>query len=457
MKVRTAGQLAEMIAADGITCRLVGDSETLVGPDVVIDSRQAGPGALFVALPGEHVDGHDYLAAAASAGASAAITSHQVDQPIVQLVCEPEPDDPIKAAQRGLTALARGLHAEATRAGLRTVAITGSAGKTSTKDLLAQVLAAHGPTISPVGSFNNELGTPLTACQIDDQTAFLVAEMGARAAGDIAYLCSIVPPSAAIVLNVGTAHLGEFGSQQGIAQAKGEIVEGLPADGWAVLNADDPLVDEMAARTQARIARFSLQSDAKPLADLLVRATDLVADDLDRYRFTLRVCDPAGRDETATVHLRVIGGHQVSNATAAATAALAVRPPLASVASALSAATSRSKWRMELHELANGAAIINDAYNANPEAMAAALGAWRRSVSDGAAGNRPREPSPCWATCSNSAPTRPGCTTTWVPWQPSWGSTRSWRSATSRPRWFRGLCAAGRGPVWLTRNRPPVH
>ena len=154
------------------------------------------------------------------------------------MVCESAGPNP---AQQGLTALARSLHAQARASGLLTVAITGSSGKTSTKDLLAQVLAADGPTVSPLGSFNNELGTPLTVCQIDEGTRYLVSEMGSRAQGDIAHLCSIVTPSASIVLNVGTAHLGEFGSREAIARAKGEIVEALDADGWAVLNADDEL------------------------------------------------------------------------------------------------------------------------------------------------------------------------------------------------------------------------
>ena len=370
MKTRSAAELARLIEAGGSSCRVVGDAETLVGPDVVIDSRKVSPGALFVALPGEHVDGHEYLPQAAESGAAAAITSHEVAAALPQLVCESASSNP---AQQGLTALARSLHTQARASGLLTVAITGSSGKTSTKDLLAQVLAAHGPTVSPLGSFNNELGTPLTVCQIDEQTRYLVSEMGARARGDVAYLCSIVKPSASIVLNVGTAHLGEFGSREAIARAKGEIVEALDADGWAVLNADDALVDAMSARTQAHIARFTVGTAHEPEGDLVVRAHDLKADDLARFGFTLTVSDPSGRDESAQVRLRVLGRHQVIDATAAATAALALGLPLATVADALSRATSRSSWRMELHELPSGAAVINDAYNANPDSMAAAL------------------------------------------------------------------------------------
>lgn len=377
MRTRTAAELAAMIQSAGVACAVAGNGEVIVGPDVIIDSRQASPGALFVALPGEQADGHDYLSQAARAGAAAAITSREVDAPIVQLVTAD--------ALSGLTALASRLHAEARARGLRTVAVTGSAGKTSTKDLLAQVLCAAGPTVSPVGSFNNEIGTPLTVCQVGDETAYLVSEMGSRALGDISHLCEIVRPTASIVLNVGTAHLGEFGSREAIAQAKGEIVEALDADGWAVLNADDPLVDAMAARTHAHIARFTVGSANQPEAELVVRADDLVADDLDRFAFTLTVVDsarrgelaapdgPAGRVQSARVQLRVLGRHQVTDAAAAATAALAVGVPLETVAQALSQATPRSPWRMELHELLSGAAVINDAYNANPDSMTAAL------------------------------------------------------------------------------------
>ncbi|WIY81649.1 UDP-N-acetylmuramoyl-tripeptide--D-alanyl-D-alanine ligase [Propionimicrobium sp. PCR01-08-3] len=368
MRTRSLQQIAELVEAGGQPCQAVGDPGTPIGPDVLIDSRETTDGALFVALPGERVDGHDYVAAAAELGAHAAMVTHRVDAPIAQLIC---PD-----AQQGLTALARSLHARARADGLQTVAITGSAGKTSTKDLLAQILAAAGPTVSPEGSHNNELGTPLTVCQVDPTTRYLVSEMGARAIGDIAYLTSIVHPTASVVLNIGTAHIGEFGSQDNIAKAKGEIVEALDADGWAILNADDPRVDAMVSRTRAHIAKFSLAADAGPIdAELVVRARNLTADDLDRYSFTLDCSRPGARQagESAKVRLRVLGEHQVSDAVASATAALALGLDLETVATALSEAGARSRWRMELHELANGAAVINDAYNANPESMAAAL------------------------------------------------------------------------------------
>lgn len=374
MLSQSAGDLARIIDQHGCACRVEGDPGVRVGPEVVIDTRQVSPGALFVGLPGEHVDGAELADAAGRAGAGAALVGHPVEAGIVRLVT----DD----ALAGLSALARGLVDEQRARGMLTVAITGSAGKTSTKDLLAQVLGAAGPTVSPVGNHNNEIGVPLTACAVDDRTRFLVSEMGARGIGHIARLCSVVPPSISTVLNVGTAHLGEFGSQDAIALAKGEIVEALEPDGWAVLNADDPRVDAMEARTHARIARWSVEGDRAPeagqlQAELVVTATDISLDDLDRGRFTLHVRTEDERS-SQRVALRLIGAHQIRNAVAAATMALAAGLELDTVADALSRATTRSPLRMELHETTGGAAIINDCYNANPDSTEAAL----RSLAD---------------------------------------------------------------------------
>jgi len=334
----------------------------MAGPDVVIDSRLATPGSIFVALPGVHADGHDFIAAAASAGAVAAICSRATEAPLEHLVVT----DPLL----GLTGLARGVIAEATHSGLACIGITGSSGKTSTKDLLGQVLAAAGPTVSPQGSFNNEIGVPLTALRVNEHTRYLVSEMGARGGGHIAWLCSIVPPDVGVVLNVGHAHLGEFGSVAGIAQAKGELVEALRPEGWAVLNADDPLVAAMASRTTARLAPFSVGGEPAT-GDLRVWAERSSADELQRHSFTLR---SAGAVEaSATVRLRGPGRHQVANALAAAAVALALGLRAESVAEALSAAVAQSQWRMQLTSRADGVLVVNDAYNANPDSMLAAL------------------------------------------------------------------------------------
>jgi len=240
--------------------------------------------------------------------------------------------------------------------------LTGSSGKTSTKDLLAQVLPARGPTVAPAGSFNNEIGLPLTALRCDPATRYLVAEMGARGAGHVAALCTIAPPAIGLVLNVGAAHLGEFGSRELVAAAKGELVEALPLHGVAVLNADDPLVLDMANRTQAAVTTFG----RGPNAD--VRATDVVLDDAARPSFLLAT--PEGR---ARVRLQAHGEHHVANALGAAAVARAAGLEIVDVAAGLSAATLQSRWRMEVVDRADGVTIVNDAYNANPDSVRAAL------------------------------------------------------------------------------------
>jgi len=353
----TAGNLAVLTGA-----RLRGDADTLVGPDVVIDSRATTRGCLFVALPGENADGHDYAAAAVAAGAAAVLVRAELDLAVPQLVVT----DPLAA----LAGLARSLVSEALPSGLTTIGITGSSGKTSTKDLLSQVLAEAGPTVAPVGSFNNEIGVPLTATRIAGDTRFLVSEMGARGKGHITFLCGIAQPRVGVVVNVGHAHIGEFGSVEAIAEAKGELVEALPSDGWAVLNADDTLVSAMAARTTARIATFAV--GAEPASgDLRVWSGPVELDSLQRAAFHLHAAGIA--TGTAAVRLQVTGGHQVGNALAAAAVALTQGMAVADVAAALGRATLRSHWRMELSERADGVLIVNDAYNANPDSMAAAL------------------------------------------------------------------------------------
>jgi UDP-N-acetylmuramoyl-tripeptide--D-alanyl-D-alanine ligase len=323
---------------------------------VTLDSRMVEPGDLFVAVAGERVDGHDFLGAATTAGAAAALSARPDDALPTVVV-----DDPVAALGR----LAAGVHARLTAGGVRTLGITGSSGKTSTKDLLGQVLAAAGPTVSPPGSYNNDIGLPLTVLDADESTRFLVLEMGSRGPGHIARLCRIARPQVGVVLNVGSAHLGEFGSPEGIAVAKGELVEALPEDGTAVLNADDPRVLGMAPRTVAAVLTTGRGADAD------VRAAGVTLDDSARPRFTL----VAAGGEEHPVALQVVGEHQVANALSAAGAALAVGMPPAEVAAALSAAGSRSRWRMEVDRRADGVTVVNDAYNANPESMRAALAA----------------------------------------------------------------------------------
>ncbi|MDP3968648.1 MAG: UDP-N-acetylmuramoyl-tripeptide--D-alanyl-D-alanine ligase [Nocardioides sp.] len=324
------------------------DAPVVTG-EATLDSRAVERGGLFVALEGERADGHDFARTAVEAGAALVLGSRPTGVPTVVV------DDVVEALGRLTASVLAALP------DVLVLAMTGSQGKTSTKDLLAQVLAAHGPTIATRGNLNNELGVPLTALRATPATRFLVLEMGARGVGHLAYLCSFARPRVGAVLNVGTAHLGEFGTQADIARAKGELVESLPPDGVAVLNADDPLVAAMASRTPAPVLRFGTGDGA----DLQVR--DLRTDDLGRARFDL-----AEGEEVRSVSLRIVGEHQAANAAAAAAMARAAGLPLASVAEALCAAGPGSPWRMQLHEVGD-VVVVNDAYNANPASMRAAL------------------------------------------------------------------------------------
>jgi len=347
----TLAEVAEAVGGELIG----GRGDAVVTGGVLVDSRALSGGDLFVALPGERVDGADFLPAAAAAGAVGALTARP-DPALPCVVVR----DPVQALGR----LAGEVHRRLVGAGLVTVGITGSSGKTSTKDLLGQVLAAAGATVSPQGSFNNDIGLPLTVLSADEDTRYLVLEMGARGPGHIARLCRIARPRIGVVLNIGSAHLGEFGSAEVIAASKGELVEALPAEGTAVLNADDHRVIGMAPRTAATVVTTGIDADAD------VRAVDVTLDDAACARFTL-----VAGGEQHPVALRVVGLHQVANALSAAAAALAAGMAPAQVAAALSAAGPRSRWRMEVTRRADGVTVVNDAYNANPESMRAALAA----------------------------------------------------------------------------------
>lgn len=327
----------------------VAHREARVSGGAFLDTRTPEAGGLFVAIAGERVDGHDLAAAAATAGAVAALGTRPTELPTVVV------DDVTTALGR----LAR--HVVDRLPEVVVLAMTGSQGKTGTKDYLASVLGAAGATVATRGNFNNELGVPLTVLRADPDTRYLVVEMGARGEGHVAHLCTIAPPRIAAVLNVGTAHIGEFGSREAIARAKGEIVEALPAHGTAVLNADDALVAAMATRTRATVTTFGHAP-----ADVAV--SEVTTDELGRQSFEL-----THRGSGATVHLAQTGAFQWRNAAAAAAMALAAGLDLDTVADALGDAVSASHWRMELIERPDGLVVVNDAYNANPESMRAAL------------------------------------------------------------------------------------
>jgi len=344
--------LAAIAEITGAGLDRVPDPAALVTGPVVIDSRESAPGALFAALEGTRADGHDFAAAAVAAGAAAVLASRPVGVPALIVADVPA----------ALARLAR--HVVDSLPGLIIVGITGSAGKTTTKDLAAQLIETLGPTVSPRNSYNNEIGHPLTVLRVTERTRYLISELSARGAGHITMLCGIAPPRLGAVLGVGHAHAGEFGSIEDVAKAKGELAAALPADGVAVLNADDPRVLAMAARTAARVVTFG----RSPGAD--VRAADIALDELGRPGFTL--VTEAG---SAAVQLRLHGAHNVTNALAAAALAGQLGMAVNAIADGLSAAAARSRWRMEVTERPDGVAIINDAWNTNPEALSAALAA----------------------------------------------------------------------------------
>ncbi|MBA3797730.1 MAG: UDP-N-acetylmuramoyl-tripeptide--D-alanyl-D-alanine ligase [Geodermatophilaceae bacterium] len=337
--------------------------------EVQIDSRSCAPGDLFVALPGERADGHDFAAAAYRAGAVVVLGSRPIpDVPSVVVA------DPLAALGR----LATGILARLPE--LVVVCVTGSSGKTSTKDLIGELLARWGPTVSPLGSYNNDLGVPLTVLRVNERTRYLVLEMGARGVGHISRLTVIARPAIGLVLNIGTAHLGEFGNAETVARAKSELIAALPSaeeGGVAILNADDPATSYLAGRTSAQVWTFG----AGPDADVRYDAVDVSAGGRPRFRLS------AGGHQIE-VALQLVGAHQAANASAAAAVALAtvarIQPPaqvqaaatpalLTDIGRGLDAARLRSRWRMELTDRPDGVSILNDAYNANPESMRAAL------------------------------------------------------------------------------------
>lgn len=337
--------------------QLVGAATPATNPTVcgrvTQDSREVEAGSLFVAITGERVDGHDYIEAAAQAGAVAALAEREVEASIPVLVVA----DAVAALARLATEV---LVRE--RDHLQVVAITGSHGKTSVKDLVRQLLEHAGETVAPIGSFNNELGLPLTVLGITAQTRFLVLEMGARGIGHIAHLCRIAPPDVAAVLNVGSAHAGEFGGPDNTALAKSEIVTALEPGGTAVLNADDARVAGMADLGAGDVLTFGVGDTA----GVRWRLVDL--DGAGQPLVELAISDLVRR-----VTVPLVGGHQASNAAAAVAIALAAGISADQAIDALAGVTALSPMRMERINRADGVTIINDAYNANPESMAAAL------------------------------------------------------------------------------------
>jgi UDP-N-acetylmuramoyl-tripeptide--D-alanyl-D-alanine ligase len=372
----TLSEIAELV---GGAVEPPGSADVVVTAPASVDSRHVVPGGLFVAAVGENVDGHDFVGAALAGGAAASLVTRPVEGPQVVV------HDVVAALGHIARAVVDRLVVDGQ---LQVVALTGSSGKTGTKDLLAQTLQGFGTTVATAENLNNELGVPLTALVADESTRHLVLEMGARVIGDIAYLTEVAPPRIGLVLNVGAAHLGPFGGKEAVGRAKSELVQSLPsaeAGGVAVLNADDELVAAMAAVTTARVVTFGTSTGAD------VRAVDVSLDEQSRPSFVLHAgsaaapgspaksvqiaqsVQPVQPVQSAPVSLRVHGAHHVSNALGVAAVALALGMPLDSIATALSAAKAGSRWRMEVTRRPDGVTVVNDAYNANPDSMRAGL------------------------------------------------------------------------------------
>ncbi|MGO4474335.1 UDP-N-acetylmuramoyl-tripeptide--D-alanyl-D-alanine ligase [Arthrobacter sp. M-10] len=351
----------------------------IVPASVVTDSREAAAGSLYVAKPGENADGHAYVGAAFERGAVLALTERDVSdddgRPYPAVVV----DDAVIAMGALAAESVRRIRAERAAQGepFTVIGITGSAGKTTTKDLLAGILSRAGATVAPQGSYNGEVGVPLTVFGADAGTRYLVIEMGATGIGHIKYLAEMVQPDIGVVLCVGTAHAGEFGGVENIAKAKGELVEALGRDGTAVINLDDARVAAMVSRTQATV----LGTTATGIPGSAVEARNADIDENGHPEFELFLPDGGAPH---SVHSKLIGAHHITNLLAAAAAAFAAGLPAAGIAESLSEQSPASRWRMERTERADGVTIINDAYNANPESMRAAL----RTLADLGQGRR---------------------------------------------------------------------
>lgn len=350
--------------AEAVSGRLVGNDVPVTGP-VVTDSREAQAGSLYVARRGESADGHAFVSGAVERGAVAVIVEHEldeVDEAVAQIVVEDSTE--------ALGALARAHVTKLRSSGdLDVIAMTGSVGKTTTKDLLLQIMSEDGPTVAPKLSFNNEVGLPLTVLLADESTRHLVLEMGASGPGHITYLTDIVAPDVAIELCVGHAHVGGFGGFEGVAAAKAELIKGTRPGGPVILNTDDPNVEAMAPLATGRVIRFSASGNER--ADVLAR--DVRLDRADRASFTL--VTPEGE---APIDLKIVGRHHVANALAAAAGALTLGVSLEIVASVLSCARALSPHRMDVHELrvdGTDLTLIDDSYNANLDSMRAGIAA----------------------------------------------------------------------------------
>ncbi|MCU0114768.1 UDP-N-acetylmuramoyl-tripeptide--D-alanyl-D-alanine ligase [Curtobacterium poinsettiae] len=357
--------------------------DLVVEGSVETDSRLVRPGSVFFALPGEVTDGRRFVPAAVDAGAALVITPERVDTTAPQIVVTDGYEALAALAHEVVTRVrmstADRVDADGRPAPLRVVGITGSNGKTSTKNMLRTILEQHGATIAPEGSFNNHVGAPISMLRVTYGTRYLVVEMGASGVGHIAKLVSIAEPDLGVVLKVGLAHAGEFGGIEATQRAKSEMVTDLPETATALLNVDDDRVASMRDLTAARVVGFGTSAEAD------YRITGIETDRSGtRFTLTAPPVRPEGdRPSDATlsggpdhvdVRLAILGEHHAMNASAALTVAHLWGVPLADGAAALASMTRAERWRMELLQGGpEGVTVINDAYNASPDSTAAAL------------------------------------------------------------------------------------
>lgn len=345
-----AKQLATILSA-----QLIGDENVTVTGSAETDSRLVSSGSIFFAKPGEQADGHDFVEDAKARGAAVVVVEHPVDVDIVQLVVSNTVD--------ALGILAAWLIGELKANGrLKVVGITGSNGKTTTKNMLRAILSQIGNTIAPIESFNNKVGAPISILRADLTTDFLVVEMGAEGVGSIAYLAKMARPDIAVILKVGMAHAGEFGGIETTAKIKGELAEAVGEGSALVLNADDGMVAAMKDRTKAKVHWFGTSSDAQ------YWASDI---SLSKVGTSFVLHWPDG--EATGVQLAILGEHHVLNALAAATVSSLLGATKSQIVEALEAMELAERWRMQRFVRPDGVTIINDSYNASPDSMKAAL------------------------------------------------------------------------------------
>jgi len=350
MITASAKKLADILGAD-----LLGDKEVNVTGSAETDSRLVSKGSIFFAKPGEQADGHDFVADAKSRGAVVAVVEHRVDVDITQLVVANTVD--------ALGVLAAWLIGELKANGkLKVVGITGSNGKTTTKNMLRAILSQVGNTIAPIESFNNKVGAPISILRADLNTEFLVVEMGAEGLGTIAYLANMAQPDVGVILKVGMAHAGEFGGIDVTAKIKGELAEALGADAWLVLNADDGMVAAMKDRTKAAVKWFGTSSESE------YWASDI---SLSKIGTSLVLHWPDG--DKSDIQLSILGEHHVMNALAAAAVSHLLGASKQQVVNALESMELAERWRMQRVVRSDGVTVINDSYNASPDSMKAAL------------------------------------------------------------------------------------